>query len=302
MRELLYQPPQRERWLELLEMFEGWPHEDGFSVALEYANNHLSSWPDATRVAPRAWVERLLEGKRPHRAWPLVRHISMRSCGLGPEDAFCLARHSAMSCVTHLELSYNHLQSEGARYLARSPHLGSLRLLWLGSNKTGEGTLAQLCGSASGFALTSLNLSGGHFCDEDLEALLGSSLLDSLEHLNLGASDSHHRERPAPALWRRLCARGAPRLRSLWLSGHSLGKEEVTALAQCSTIPALEELSLAYVRNLSSDAVFTLLGSEGLPRLRTLRLNGVYPRFDHNTVVAMRSVMRQRAPGGVLHI
>lgn len=304
MRELLYQAPQAERWWALLELFEGWPHEEGFSVALDYADTHLSAWPDGLRVAPRTWVERLLEGKRPHRAWPLVRSVSLARHGLGPEDAWCLARQRSMACVTQLDLSGNHLRTEGARYLARSPHLGALRLLLLQGNDMDAEGLVWLSQSQSSFALTLLELGSNDINDEGLRALCGSALLDSLEQLSLSVSWRYQRRHWSPITlegWRALLRRGAPRLRRLDLSGHRIGAQGVVELAHSGALPKLEELDLSYVRDLDSQSLFALLAAEGLPHLRKLTLRGG-ARLDPNSVASMRRLLSQRSPQGILHL
>ncbi len=298
MREILYRPASASAWHELLTLFERWPHHDGLQVALDYANTHLEGWPVSQRAAPRRWVERLLDKKRPHPAWSLVRSVVLSRQGLGPEDAYCLACNRAMSQVEQLLLSYNQLGAEGLAYLAQSENLGKLRTLDVSSN----GLVGRLDVLVEGGlpSLSALYLGDNSLRDQSLEVLVKASFWDQLTHLDLQGTrmSRYHITVDGVSV---LVSRGAPSLRSLSLYGQALDTSAAQILGgrACSAFPRLEVLNVSYNR-LCDEGAYALLGAQPLPRLKHLLLRGCYvSEVDQR---ALRALFAQQYPGARLEI
>jgi hypothetical protein len=296
MRALLYQAPTAAAWSELLALFEGWSGRDGFDVALEYARGHLEGWPAHLRTAPRAWMDRLMEGKRAHPAWGLVRCLPLSSQRITAEDVWALARAPAMAEISHLFLHYNDLRDEAAMSLGRSEHLGALRWLDLGVNRIGDEGLRALCKGRSLGPLTHLRLGSNPIGDEGVEALCRSALPETLEQLTLtGASRVTARGVAA------LAARGAPRLRELSLSSARLGAEGLRALAGCEAMPSLEALDVSYTGPVEAALLYELVNPSGLPSLRKLTLRGC-ARVGEYERASLRDIFRSRHALAVLEL
>ncbi|MEO1271758.1 MAG: hypothetical protein AAFX99_27005, partial [Myxococcota bacterium] len=99
--------PTAEDWHHLLELLKGWPGER--TLALEYTQAHLDSWPAEVCTNPPLSLSPNDEGTW---VWALVRHLK-----LGPHDAhFCTAPNAALrahlthpgSHIRHVTLSGRH--------------------------------------------------------------------------------------------------------------------------------------------------------------------------------------------------
>jgi uncharacterized protein (TIGR02996 family) len=187
--------------------------------------------------------------------------------------------------LTALDFHENRLSPEAVRTLGASPHLGALRSITLTWTQMTAAHAQALAGWPTMPRMRHLELTTR--ADEMLEALAGPGGLTSLERLRLRG--------PAKSAGLRALADAAPALTHLELSGESLTRDGLAALARPGRLPALSSLTVtrrgradaladaAVIERLSalevnapmmSGVLEELARGSGLARLRRLTLDG----------------------------
>src|SRR5215472_11957744 len=90
----------------LAALLDTWPGDDQ-AAAIAYADNLLSTWPDAVRLAPWSWCKAAATGAVPP-TWPLVRALQLRSSHLtkGTVDLARVAHHASLEQITALQVPF----------------------------------------------------------------------------------------------------------------------------------------------------------------------------------------------------
>lgn len=184
LRDLFAAPPSTEGWARLLDLLgKASPKGEERRVALEYAQEHLQSWPDALRAARWPWVQ-----AGDHPLLPLCRCLDtgqLNSRKLGPDGAAALAASPCLSSFTQLRLFNSKLGDAGITALAASPHLTALTHLELGVNKITAAGAAALVAAPWIGGVIHLDLSGNNLRAAAAEALAAAPQLASLRSLDL---------------------------------------------------------------------------------------------------------------------
>jgi uncharacterized protein (TIGR02996 family) len=115
--------------------------------------------------------------------------LDLSSNDLGPAGLLVILNRSSSSPpreirLRELDLSHNRLGDDGARILARSPHLASLRVLRLGDCEIGDEGARALAESPYLHQLVRLDLGSNPIGDPGFREFLSSSNLPNLRHLN----------------------------------------------------------------------------------------------------------------------
>ncbi|MEM1348463.1 MAG: hypothetical protein AAGI01_07915 [Myxococcota bacterium] len=184
--------PQGPRaWTELCRKIDAWEDPDELeNVLLPYVEEHLVDWPEALRQAPSFWIDQLLEGEHvPH--FQIVRTLDLRCLNIVLEDAELLAESPEMEHVSHLNLAYNGLQSEGTIALAHAPVVRNLISLDLAGNSIDLAGIVALCSSDNLVNLHHLDLTGNWVDDEGACAIAEAEHFANLETLVLRGNPIH---------------------------------------------------------------------------------------------------------------
>lgn len=223
----------------------------------------LREWPDALRRAPLSWWNAVRRGDA-HPLWPLVRALDLAGLSLHDEEAADLADHPAMSAITWLALSDNHIGNDGVAALATSRHLAALQFLDLSRNRITSGGVEALAGSRHLTCLATLALAGNGLGRRGAEALAASDL--PLTSLDLGDNDIQ--AEGAAALASSPALGGLLRLD---LRGNALGSDGAGAIAVSRTLVALESLDLGH-NSIGPSGAAALALAPHVGSLRTLSL------------------------------
>lgn len=266
LRGLLYEEPAAASWDEICHTFDRLEGDaEGLEVALEYAQAHLSRWPDALRLVPARW-RGALEQDRPCPAVAITRALELGALGGGPGRARVLARQPALAPLTILRLNNNHLGDEGALALFQSPHLQGLRALDLGVNRVTDEAPLALAREGALPRLETLDLTYNKIGQAFAQALVKHEALGSLRELRLW----HNQLGPKGAA--ALCeAEHLRALEALDLGSNALLDQGARALAAAipGRFPALRRLNLSG-NGLSAEVVDALTRD---PKLRHLDMN-----------------------------
>ncbi|MCI0637625.1 MAG: TIGR02996 domain-containing protein [Gemmataceae bacterium] len=104
----------------------------------------------------------------------------------GPRDDLeSLAASAFLQRAAYLDLSNNHVRDQGARLLARSPHMAHVRGLNLSSSGIGDSGLKALATSPHLCALRELYLCDNRITTSGVRALAQSALAEHLQLLHL---------------------------------------------------------------------------------------------------------------------
>lgn len=252
-------------------------------MALDYAEQHLASWPDELRAAPIGWKTKV--GGDALRRWRLIRTLHRAACHLTDEDIATLIT-AASAHLTHLQLDRNLITDVGVQHIAASPHLGRLQHLSLCSNKLSNSGFIQLMTSPHLPSLQTLRLADNGINERGLEALAHAHPDPGLTRLDLGGTWLGD----VGARW--LAAMAWPRgLRELGLYGARLSHEGVRLMLRAFAAEPwpLEALDLSYNPRLGDRGLRELALCRTLPTLSALRLRrceisseGVAALIEHN--------------------
>ena len=140
LREYLVKPSE-EHWTALLALLKDWEGKEDFEVAVDYAREHLNSWPDELRLFYREYEE-FLALEEEHYQLKLIKKLKLKPkqnwIKIGDEGAKALANSPHLQNLTSLDLSDNDIGVEGAIALTNSPHLQNLTNLNLKRNQIGD--------------------------------------------------------------------------------------------------------------------------------------------------------------------
>ncbi len=226
-----------DRWSGLCDIFHRWEDAGSLPVGLDYAEQHLSRWPDRARTHCPWAAEEGWEDDLPP-TWPLVRDVDMSSGGLAPEQFRALITSPQMARITSLRFPGWELDPATLMLaFERLPGLTTLDIshLWGARGRLDLAALPRPAG------LRNLRLCNDSFKAADIEALGAAGWFSGLRSLNLDGNN--------------IGSRG------LALLGGFLGGE------------TLERLSLEYC-NIGTKGIQALSRSPGVRELTYLSLNG----------------------------
>ncbi len=203
-----------------------------------------------------------------------LRRLDLPDVIPSDKEALLLARSPALSSIERLDLSRNvpdsrpdRICKQGARALADSPFVGSLKELYLQNHEIGDAGAVALAQSKTLEQLTTLNLANNTIHVEGLKALLTADL-PSLRYLNLAGNKIEGYLLFDIESWN---AKG--QLTTLNLSSMELGDEGVEYLARSAALESLTTLILNqnWIRGRAANR---LLKSRYLEKLRRIQLEG----------------------------
>ena len=132
LRTLLVENPSKEGFLQIIELFEKWDeeetqhHESSKEMAIAYAQEHLSSWPDTHREATLKQCWPNFPYSQPSAPFELVHALNLSFNQIGVEGVKALANAPHLANLQTLELEGNRFGDEGKSAIANSPHLNKL--------------------------------------------------------------------------------------------------------------------------------------------------------------------------------
>jgi len=221
LRELLAARPSRDVWHRLCALLDAWPDRLDLSIALDYASEHLKSWPDRLRVAPAAWWRPVAERDADQPRLTLVRALELSAEVEVDAPLLTLARCPQLSDLLILKLSHCELLDDATLAdLLSEPNLADLEELWIDGIDLTWDHLNHWEDIKTVPALLTLALVNDALEDDAIEALCGIDALASLVRLDL--SSNHIGDEGARALAR--CPHLSA-LRQLVLRDNPIGEE-----------------------------------------------------------------------------
>ncbi len=269
LRSLLHnEPPSTQAFTRIYEYLDPqkWPPEL-YGTALDYAQQHLKSWPYTTRTGSiytddaAPWkspeVERLnllrqLKVVPLYYVYPEFIHglkesphlANLKGIALnglhGHHAIKALADNRHIVDLAELNLDSCYIGPTGIQTLADSNNFRNLTALDLEYNSLGLNDIITLCNSPLLTKLTILNLGHNSLTDSSIEILANSKNLASLESLSLRFNQIG--PRGAAALAR---SPYLTNLNHLSLRSNGIGNEGAIALAQSPFLTNIDELNLA---------------------------------------------------------
>ena len=184
LRSLLQRPASTQTWDALCEHLYLWPHEALGAVALPYALDIVTRWPDEVgRPAPDHWALQLLSGEDVA-PMALANRLRLDDAALTPDALTALLASSRLTNLTQLNLSSGGLGDDGVSTFAASALFATLTDLRLSYNRIGLAGAVALAASPSLSALTSLYLGGNDLGADGAAALIASPHLSNLTSLS----------------------------------------------------------------------------------------------------------------------
>lgn len=114
-----------------------------------------------------------------------VKHLVFKGFPIGPEGAKVIARSPHMKNLRHLDLTSNNIHSEGMETIVKSPNLKNLESLNLTKNFIEYNGVKALKDSGNLWNLKHLNLSFNSINDKGAQKISDSPILKNLESLDL---------------------------------------------------------------------------------------------------------------------
>ena len=267
LRALLYDGASFANWQRLCEWVEKWPDDETLQLGLDYANDHLTRWPDEFKGGCGTdikWLSRRLDGHKEPR-FDIVRLGTLRGTHITPARLKALFRPPIIDQLTGLSLNTSEFNGELTLQSERA-NIAHLRSLDLSGCWMRDEQLLSILQPERLPALQSLILRRNHLSDQGLIALLQSGILTRVTALNLDRANLS-----IGGLTRLLTHPVYPRLRTLSL-------RRVTALAHLDMdllLPPDRPLALETLDLSSSgldDGICDALAAACLPGLLTLTL------------------------------
>ena len=218
---LLKKAPSQPNWRKVCEHLDAWPGPDlrdalaavnAEAPRWEVDTNKRGGWELPARYTPQAWAKRLLHGDAPP-AFAVARLLQLHNVKVTDDGLARLLATGALGAITHLYLGSCYLDGAALGHLARhADQLRALTHLVLTDNALAAGGLADLLAPPLAARLVALDLSYTPLDRRDLAVLLAVPL---------------------------------PALRRLTLSFIDATGDEVAALFEARTLPALTRLEVA---------------------------------------------------------
>lgn len=291
LRSLLNQNHTPQVWDQLCAWISTFDDEASKQRILPYIEGHLLKWSDQERMAPRAWIQSLLNDQ-PVPWLFITRSISLRgwvrrSWRSNKLELKAFSARQELEHIHFIDLGHNDLHDNELAHLFNSPHLHSLIGLDLQRNALTQDSMALLAGSPLRLQLQELSLRQNNLQDEGIDALLskpwpalkkldlnglelkGSALkllnsqqLPALELLDLGKTTFSASSLKDLAL---------PTLRALLLEQCELKNDGAKLLAAKPSLAGLEQLSL-WSCSIQDAGITALLQQQDLSQLKHLNL------------------------------
>ncbi len=172
-------------WQVLCDALDRWDDRSTLPLAIATAHELLEGFEDSARVAPRAWWEAAVSGRREPRL-ALARQVITSHHQVGDMGLLRLAKSPDARYLTTLRVEDDLVGDEGARAIAHSVVLTRLEALHLGRNRIGADGARALAHSVTLTRLRALNLSNNPIMDAGAQAIAQSLTLRGLEALYLG--------------------------------------------------------------------------------------------------------------------
>ncbi|MEL6181607.1 MAG: hypothetical protein AAFS10_21795 [Myxococcota bacterium] len=240
LRALMTADPSASAWQNLINALDVWPNDKSLELALDYAEQHLSHWPDRLRWAPWPWWDNARHG-RPGPRWRLVRTLGLEGFGKTQTVLSDLEQCAHLQAITTLDMGHMRLNSHHLKQIARNARLSNLRELDLSHNLIGddEALWYHLKYSEPLQQLTHLHMRANPLGEPGGVAVARSRFAPHLEGVNLRETGL------GPQSMEALAAGLGPELRTLELSGNPAIRDDgIQALAQTSTALGITALHL----------------------------------------------------------
>lgn len=243
LRATLQNPPSEDGWLLLTGLLDHarsvLPPEEFEQQWVDYARDHLKTWPDSLRPCPDHWCEELLQSQGPTTHLQLVRQITLLD-------------------------KLGHKQAKMRRILA-CEDLAQVTRVEVGSPELAPQALHALLHEGPWKHLRELQVSRVDL--SEMPELLSHPRFDALEVLEL-----HQNELTAPVLERLLDGSFAPGLRDLaLLYNQTLGPAGAISLAEQRALTKLRRLEICGC-GILEEGLLALTTADHLANLSTLRL------------------------------
>ena len=310
LRSLLSRGERKKTWEALCEWVDRFDNVELEQIVFPYVEGHVRGWDASLCMAPRAWVQRTLDGEvLPF--WGMVRgldlsyeyldaqklwsflesaHVSkvevlkLQSNRIGVRGVRNLTRHGSLGHVRVLDLGFNRIQSQGAKMLAESDIFENLESLLLERNELHASGAIELATAPWMGRLRELDLTGN-----DIEATGVKAILQALSREEGGGGrierlvlDGNSCDGAGDELAR--LGGTCTSLRELELRGCALGDMDCRRMGSVESWRALEKLDLSRNKMLDMGACEALLRPNILPRLSRLYLGGT---AVHESVVRL---------------
>lgn len=269
LRSLLQMPPTVSRWIELCQLLDAFEAKTLSGRVMPYVNGSMSAWPDAYRVAPRRWIERIREGEEiPQLA--CAREIIWRGITnalVGEEDFAGLIDLPGSPTLeaSDIMVTVDPLGFDGVVAIERSGCLEHISRLSLPRNQLERGELRVLAGAlAVAPELKTLELAGCGLGPRDIEALVRRPGFEKLEVLDLEDN------RIDSLGLRHLLSRPWPSLKKLMLGNNRISSSGLEGLED-GVLPGVEHLNLMG-NPIGDDGVRWMCDTGGFSKLRYLDL------------------------------
>lgn len=193
-----------------------------------------------------------------------LEELQLWNCNLRTAGARAIARSPHLAALRSLALggghghTQNEIGAEGCAALAETSALPRLESIELGFNHVGDSGWRCFVDSGKLVRLVEISLVGCQFSDASIVPMFTKTpRLDALTHLNLSFN------KLGPASAKALASARLPSLRTLTLTGNSIGDRGVAALADAPWIAQLDELVLERI-GMTDTGVEALLQSPHL--------------------------------------
>jgi hypothetical protein len=121
---ILSRPPEETTWEELIECLDNWSDFASLSMAVDYAEQQLTTWSDYLRTPSRRQWKSIQDGAPLPRWWQLIRHIKLER----DDNILDPFPFNGLENITSIRLEKNIcLSVEELNLLARANKLSALR-------------------------------------------------------------------------------------------------------------------------------------------------------------------------------
>lgn len=295
LRSLLNQNHTPQVWDQLCAWISTFDDEASKQRILPYIEGHLLKWSDKERVAPRTWIQSLLNDQ-PSPWLFITRSLSMRGWDRAARrpwrkntlDLKDFSKRQELAPIHFIDLGHNDLHDNEIEHLLKSPHLESLLGLDLQRNGLTQDSMALMASAPLRLQLQELSLRQNAALKDEAIAALLSQPWPALKKLDLnglelqGSALKLLNEKQLPAL--ELLDLGKttfspsslkdlelPTLRTLLLEQCELKDDGANLLAAKPWLSGLEQLSL-WSCSLQDAGITALLQQQNFSQLKHLNL------------------------------
>jgi len=271
LRTLLFEEPAQRIFDIILTLFHNWEDSPERDVGIQYAENHLQSWPDEFRQARPEDCWRVFPSGNPSPSFRLIRHLHFSPTEFRADEARKLVHTPYLQHVKSLTLASNRIQADGIKIFMDSPYLAYLEELDLDYNEIGDEGALHIAQSPHMSRLKHLNLNSNGLTKEGIESLMHSPYIRGLETLhvnnnNIGPDGARCIAKTAASM----------NYKELHLAGNAIA-EGLEALANTPALSPLNTLILDY-NHIEHRCAGALAHSPHIRHLQVLSMNRTHLR------------------------